>query len=348
MNNTMDAFWGNLGALAEPAESLSNCGCALGSTSALASLDATAAMAKVIAQYAALSSQGEILRQMMAAGAQIPCNVWSAYARARQDYLTKSQSVFDQLTARDITVEQVIYTNGKPKVDPTNPSKVFTLRISMPLRPPAFVGINDQCPTVPVMSGTNFQGDMGWEPTAMQLASAPGSILAAQSGVSGSVLTLLANGNPMGVAGYGTYKTIKPIPISMPEYDLGASQELATYTACFQSALKAGIVTSTAAAQCTNPQTATNIVNPMTTAVKAVSKFTLWHWLGLGAGAVLLLGIIRRLRTEPTPPESTMAPVAGLGRARRVRVRDARYSDPTDPILIGDLYLHPRRKRRGR
>ena len=328
MNNTMDAFWGNLGALAESAESLSDCGCALGSTSALASTDATAAMAKVIAQYAALSSQGEILRQMMAAGAQIPCNVWSAYARARQDYLTKSQSVFDQLTARDITVEQVIYTGGKPKTDPTNPSKVMTLRLQMPLRPPAFVGVNDQCPTVPVMSGAHFHGDIGWEPTAVRLGSAPGSILAAQSGVSGSVLTLLANGNPMGVAGYGTYKTIKPIAISMPEFDLAASQELSTYTACFQSALKAGIVTTTAAARCTNPQTAATIVNTMTTAVKTVSKFTLWHWLGLGAGAVLLLSLIRRFRTEPTPAEST-APVG-------------------DPILMGNLYFHPRRKRRGR
>jgi len=104
MHDSMDAFYSHLGASAELGDQpIDGCGCnvsepELGAVSV--AVDAALAMGKVIEQYVAVTAQGEALRRIVVAGVQVPCEVWTAYANARQEYTTKSQQLFDQLTPR--------------------------------------------------------------------------------------------------------------------------------------------------------------------------------------------------------------------------------------------------------
>lgn len=340
--DTMAAFWGRLGAFADPVNQLADasCGCALGGAAG-STIDATEAMSKVVAQYVALSSQGEILRQMIAAGAQIPCAAWEAYASARQDYLAKSQPLFDQLAAKGITVEQVVFSGGQPVVDPVDSTKVKTLRVQAPLRPPAFVGINQQCPTVPNMSSASLRGAMGWEPLPVQLASAAKTILTAIGSLAaGATLVLLAGGLPMGVVGLGIYKTIKQIAVTWHDYDPSPSKTLSAFTACFQNAVKTGAAAADANKRCASAP-AVKVLTPPS------SSWSTGTWIGIGAG-VILLGLLWRALRGRAVESAPATAGAGAGteiapaypdRARRWVARAG------TPILLGDLYWHPRGRR---
>ena len=339
--DTMDAFWSRLGAFADPVDQLADtgCGCSMGAAASDVgtSMDATAAMSQVLARYTALSTQGETLRQMMQTGMKIPCEVWLAYAQARQDYLAKSQAVFDQLAQKDITVEQVVYSQGKPQADPNDPNKVRTVRIQAPLRPPAFVGINEQCPGVPVMYGASLHGAIGWEPMPVSLGALP--IAAAATCVAatlGGCLILIGSGTVvLGVAGYLAYKVIKAVVVRAQGYDPSSLGTVTSYTSCFQGLVKSGMTPADAAKQCASLQPAGQSGMPPSS-----SGLSLWSWLGIGAGVIILGSFMLRFirGRAPAPAPMQLAPgVGGLGRRPR-----GRYSKSSDPILLGDLYYQPR------
>ena len=336
----MEAFWGRLGAFADPVNRLADaaCGCALAGGEQ--TLDASEAASRVISQYAALSTQGETLRQMLAAGVKIPCEVWRAYATARQDYLTKSQPFFDQLAAKNVTLEQVVFSGGKPKPDPSDPNKFVTLRVQAPLRPPAFVGINKECPTVPVMYGANLQGDIGWEPVPILQGSVSSSVLTALGTAGATMLLLIAgNGTTLGLAGYGAYKTYKQVVVVLQDYDASPSRILAAYTACFQAAVKAGVAPTDAAKQCKDVQTSADAARVAVAQAKAKpgeSGIGFWAWIGIGA-AVIVVGsiVIRVIRSRVGAAARLLSPVGEIGRAPR-------RSRGHEPILLGDLYFQPR------
>ena len=355
MADSMEAFWGRLGAFADPVNQLADasCGCALNAdlgADGSATIDATEAMSRVVSQYVALSKQGETLRQMMSVGVKIPCDVWSAYANARLDYMRKSQYLFDQLTAKDITVDQVVYSGGKPKVDPNDPSKVVTLQVQAPLRPPAFVGIDQQCPGVPVMAGASFAGALGWERTPISLGSVSSSTLVALGTAAGTgVLMLMSAGMPLGLAGYGAYKTVKKVAAIWQDYDASPSRILTAYTGCFQAAVSAGMTAADAAKSCSAVQTSAQAAAIERTKAQNPpdSGLGFWGWLGVGAGVFIVLSIgVRYLRGRMAGVASAARMIAPVGdaldfgrpRARRKR----RAGSATNPILIGDLYLHPR------
>jgi hypothetical protein len=354
MADTLEAFYGHLGALADPVNQLADasCGCALGLAPGEATVDATLAVSKVLGQYAALSAQGETLRQMLVAGAKIPCDVWLAYANARQDYITKSQYVFDQLAAKGVTIEQVVYSGGKPKPDPSDPSKVMSLQVQAPLRPPAFVGIDQQCPGVPVMSGANFRGALGWERTPYQLGSVSSSLLMTLGTAAGTgVLMLMSAGMPIGLATYGSYKVMKTIAVVLQDYDASPSRILAAYTGCFQAAVKAGVSAVEAAKQCSAVQTAAEKSREAVAKAQASGGLGFWGWLGVGTAVVILGSIVFRFVRGRVSLATRVARAAvadgALGRATG-KPREQWASRPGDPILLGDLYYQPRGRRRGR
>jgi len=329
MADTMDAFWNRLGA------------CCLGASTQ--SIDATLAMSRIVGQYVALSVQAENLRQIMAKGVQIPCDVWHAYAAARRDYLVKSQAVFDQLAAKGVTVEQVVYSGGKPKIDPTDPNKVVSVQVQAPLRPPAFVGISQQCPGVPVMSGTSLRGSLGWERTPILLSAVPASVVRALGTATMATLTLFAAGTPVGLAAQNAYQTYKSIAVILQDYDSSPSRILTAYTGCFQAAIKAGLSASDANKQCSAVQASAQQARVSEAQAKAAAAAAaagglgFWGWLGVGAAVILVGSILIRYIRSRLAPVAALLPVGEPGSLPR-----GRYSKPGDPILLGDLYYHPR------
>jgi hypothetical protein len=344
MADAMDAFWGRLGAFADPVNQLADasCGCSFGASAQ--SVDATAAMSRIVSQYVALSVQGENLRQIMATGVQIPCDVWVAYATARKDYLTKSQAVFDQLSAKGITVEQVVYSQGKPRIDPTDPNKVVTLQVQAPLRPPAFVGITQQCPSAPVMSG--FSGALGWERTPIQLGSIPATALTAIGTATTAMLSLFISGTLVGLAGQSAYQTFKSVAVILQDYNSSPSRILAAYTACFQATVKAGVPAMTANKQCFGVQTSaqqarvTEAQAKAAAAAEAASGLGFWGWLGVGAAVVIAGSILFGALRKRLAPMTALLPVGDA----MPSLPAGSYSKPSDPILLGDLYYHPRKQ----
>lgn len=312
-------------------------------------MDATEAMSRSLARYVELSVQGDSLRQMLVAGAQIPCDVWMAYASARQDYLTKSKEVFDQLSRQGITVEQVVYSMGKPVMEANDPNKVKTLRVQAPLRPPSFVGIN--CPGLPVMNGANFAGAIGWEPMPVSLgfipvAAATAVAAACTAATLGACLVLIGAGAViLGVAGYAGYQIMKQVAVAVREYESSPSKTVAAYTACFQGLVKGGLAPTEAVKQCQGSQTTAQQYAATRGAQDSKSGFGFWAWLGVGA-AVLVVGslVIRTLRSRVAAAAALVSPipVGEIGRPRLPAHRRRRISRSGDPILIGDVYLHPR------
>jgi hypothetical protein len=294
-------------------------------------LDAAAALNRILARYVEISTQGEILRQIMSVGVQVPCVIWSAYVQARQDYLNKSQSVFSQLAQKGVTVEQVVYMQGALQIDPSDPSKAKSLRLQAPLPPPAFAGIERQCPSVPAMSSAVMHGAMGWESIPVSLGSIPltaAQIAAATCAVAapGNCLMLLgADAVVLGVAGQATFQTIKPVYVTLQEYTPLPLRTVAMYTTCFRGR-SISKTPSEAAKQCSLPERAMRV--QMGSALDSVGA---WGWIGIGA--VVLGGLWLLLRGR--------SPRAALNGSVRRRVR-RRYSKASDPILLGDLYYQPR------
>lgn len=322
----------------------SGCGCGLGAASldVTSTMDATQAMSRVLARYVELSLQGESLRQLMVKGVQIPCSVWAAYAEARQDYMTKSQLVFDQLTKKDITVEQVIYSGGKPAVDPSNPSRVRTIQVQAPLRPPAFLGIDQQCPGVPMMYGHDLQGTEGWAPIPVELGFLPlalvgGAVAACAAATLGSCLILVGAGAVvLGIAGYAGYKIMQQVAVSVKAYASSPSKIVAAYTACFQSQVASGVSTAIAADRCSGVQKS---AQEYAKAVLTSDGWGFWTWAAVGGGVLIAGGLLalylRNRVSSALGPARMLVPGMAGSRGRKSRRGGT-------PMLLGDLYLHPR------
>jgi len=343
MAGSLEDFYERLGDWGEPAkpvidvEYTVNGSVGLG---AAGTIDATVAMSKVVTQYVALSAQAETLRQMLTVGVKVPCDVWAAYASARQDYMTKSQYLFDQLSAKGVTVEQVIYSGGRPAIDPSDPTKVRTLQVNAPLRPPAFAFASQQCPGLPVMSGARLRGAIGWEPVPV-LAGITSSLVSA--GWMNAVV-LLASGNFMGLAGYGSYKVGKQIAAIWEDYDASPSRILVAYTGCFQAAVKGGLTAAAAAKACQAVQASAQDARVAVARANASASNSLgfWGWLGVGAGVVILGSMVLRfMRSRAGAAVRLVAPVGGFGGCPAA-------PEALDGVALGELYFKPRRRRRGR
>jgi len=310
--DSLQAFFAGLGALADPANQLARTN---GFGGAGATTDATAAVAKIIKRYVDLSAYGEKLQQLLAAKVEVPCKVWTAYATARQDYLDKSQAVFSQLAAKAITIEQVVYANGTPQPDPADASKVTTLQIQAPLRPPSFVGLDTQCPGLPLMAG--FGGAMrGWQPVPISLGSIDSATVAALGPATASVaVVLMSVGTPLGLADYSGTKIFKPVAVMQEDF-AAPVHILAVYAGCMAALVKRGRTTLAAGQRCAT----------------AAGKRSLWHWLGIGAGVFILGSIVLRFVRGPRALPPMPAPTAGYDGG----------------VALGELYFQPRRRRRGR
>jgi hypothetical protein len=269
----------------------------------------------MLAQYAALVAQGAALQKIVARKVEVPCAVWTAYANARQDYLTKAQEVFEQLTAKGIAVEQVLYSSeGKPKLDPSNPARAATARLLAPLRPPAFVGLTKQCPSVADMAGAQLAG-LGWERTPIQLASVPLSQIKGL-GVAPNVLALVTSTAIVGFATPARYQAVKPVAVLPRAFALDSLQTVSAFTSCFQ----AQGANADAGRRCTPPSL-----------TRATRSWAFWGLLGLGAFTLFMYGVIARA-------------------FQRAALAGPEHSNPGDPIFLGDLYWQPRgrsRRRRG-
>jgi hypothetical protein len=320
MADTLAEFYSRLGALADPAGA---------SSSTETSTDAALVLSKIASQYVALSLQAEYLRQIMAGGTQIPCDVWSAYVAARQDYLAKSQAVFDQLGRKGVAAQQVLYSGGKPQLDPADATKYATIVVPAPLRPPAFVGITQQCPAVPSMSGAAV-GTFGWERTPVFQGAIDASTVLDLGDVTSLLVLTNSTGIPLGLAGVNTYKTIKPVAVLWTDFDGTSSRALAAYTTCFRGVLQQpGATAADASKRCAVAQS--TAASPAAAAGSVGSKLGFWGWLGVIFGVALVGSVALRALRRPAAPA-----IAGVPAPR------SRYSAPSDPIFLGDLFLHPR------
>jgi hypothetical protein len=338
MADTMARFFGSLGAFAAPAVGLADCGCGLGATATGKTVDAAEAMSTILKQYADLSAQGERLRQILVAKGQVPCEVWAAYNQACLDYLAKSQPVFDQLASKNVVVEQVVYSAGQPVPDPNAPGQYRTLRVSAPLRPPGFGFTATACPGIATFQSAQ---DVGWVPVPV-LGAVSASVLSA---LGTSAVLLLANtsGLALGTAGYGAYKTYQQVAIWLEAFYDSPARIVAAYTDCFEKSVKGGLSPERASATCANSQTSAqaSVVEQIKAKLTA-NGWGLWTWVAVGGGVLVaggLLALYLRGRVSRALGDGlgcdTNHPPVRPSRERKTRRKGA-------PLLLGDLYLHPR------
>lgn len=327
----MAQFLGSLGLYAAPVQNLARentCGCGFGATDTGETQDAARAMSTILSRYAELSAQGERLRQILVAGGQVPCEIWGAYNSACIDYLQKSQSVFDQLAQKSITVEQVVYSGGQPVADPSNPGMVKSLRVSAPLRPPAFGFTATSCPGIANFQGTEVSGG-GWVPIPIEMGSITTQAAQAASGM--FILLLSSMGTPLGTAGYGAYKTVQQVAVWLEAYFDAPTRLVAAYTDCFERLTKGGLAPAKASSQCAVSQASAQ----QYAKDKAKSKeWGFWTWAAIG-GAVLVTGGVLALYLRGRVA-NVLAPVRMLsGSAYRRKSRRGQRS-----MLLGKLHCY--------
>jgi hypothetical protein len=117
--------------------------------------DLFTALTHLQAYYQALSADARRLNDLVAETKQpTSCEVMALYTSAYNDYLAFGNRLFKELNARSLYVEQVVYKNGKPVMDPNQPDHVWTIRLPAPLRPPVPATDKARCPGLPaVMAG---------------------------------------------------------------------------------------------------------------------------------------------------------------------------------------------------
>jgi hypothetical protein len=323
-------FLGSLGLYAAPVQNLirsGNCGCtALGESAE--TQDAAKALSTIVSRYAELSAQGERLRQILVAGGQVPCEIWGAYNSACLNYLQKSQPVFDQLAQKGITVEQVVYSGGQPVVDPANPGMVKSLRVSAPLRPPAFSFTAASCPGIANFQGAEVSGG-GWVPIPIEM----GSITTQAASTAGGMFLILLSsmGAPLGMAGYGTYKTLQQVAVWLEAYFDAPTRLVAAYTDCFERLIKGGLTPAKASSQCAASQASAE----QYAKDKAKAKeWGFWTWAAIG-GVVLVTGGALALYLRGRVA-GVLAPVRMLsGSAYRRKYRRGHR-----PMLLGKVHCY--------
>jgi hypothetical protein len=269
---------------------LSTCGCGLGAATPGYTIDASEAMMLILRQYAALSAQGERLRQILLARGTVPCQIWDAYNQACLDYLAKSTSVFDQLTAKDVVVDQVIYSAGKPVPDPNNASQYRTLRVAAPLRPPGFGFTATDCPGIATFQGADAVA--GWVPVPIEMGAVSSSVLSALG--SGVVFLLSSTmGIALGFAGYEGFKTFKQIAIWIEDYYAQPARMVAAYTNCFERSVKSGLTPERASATCSSVQASAQASTLAQLKAKlAADGWGFWTWVTIGGGVLVAGGLL--------------------------------------------------------
>jgi hypothetical protein len=246
--------------------------------------DATKTMQEILQRYAALSQQGEKLRQVLVAKGTVPCAVWGAYNEACLDYLKKSQAVFDQLTQKGIAVDQIVYSAGQPVADPNVSGAYKTLRVNAPLRPPAFGFTAASCPGIPTFQGIDLEGTAGWSPIPLELGSLPATMFTAIG--TGMIMVLTAGAAPIGAAAYGSYKTYQTVSVWIEDYFDPPVRILQAFTDCFVKSVQNGLSAERASAQCSAAQTS---AQQYAKDKAAADSWGFWSWVGVGT-AVLVVG----------------------------------------------------------
>lgn len=350
MSDTMARFFGSLGAFAAPVQELArgaDCGCGLG---AAETLDASDALARVLQQYATLSALGERLRQILVAGGQVPCPVWNAYNQACLDYLAKSQPVFDQLTQKGVVVDQVVYSAGKPVPDPKAAGHYKTLRVNAPLRPSGFGFTSTSCPGIANFQDSSAVG--GWVPVPIEMGSVSATTLSAM-GTSAVFLLSSLSGLAIGTVAYGAYKTYQQVSVWLESFADQSAGTVAAYTDCVERSVKSGLTAERASAACFGSQQSAqaNTLEQLKAKLSA-DGWGFWTWVAIGGGVLVAGGLLafwlRNRMSEALGParlfvpgmadgfeSDTNHPPVRLARSRKTRRGRA-------PLLLGDLYLHPR------
>jgi len=164
------------------------------------------------ARYASLSTYGQALASIFRSAGAVPPLVLGAYKRAVTDYLRFGKDLFDILDKKGISVEQVVYSQGKPVVDPHHPDRYRTLKINAPLRPPTFTG----------MSGELEGSDVGAAPLLVGLYI-----------VGGIIFTSLA--------GYFTIKSLEQIRIIIQGPDYEPDRQVDAYLKSYKRLIESGM-----------------------------------------------------------------------------------------------------------
>jgi hypothetical protein len=292
-------------------------------------MDATTAMGYVVKRYVELSIQGNKLAEILRTGVLVPCAVLEEYQASVKEYRDSAQEVFDQLTAKGISVQQVIYRNGVPEMDPADPNKVHTLVVQAPLVPPVFIP-NPRCPNVVRLSGAAPTLGNGIELGVLPFVAAGAAVAAACTAATlGTCLILIGIGAVIvGVVTYGIIKVVEQVAIMFRGYDPKPIDLTNAYTGCFDKLRNAGLSATDAAAQCTNAKA------PPSTGLGT------WAWIGIGAtllglGTIVGIYLYRRgQRYLPVP-----APVRALP---PIPAAEAAGSD----VFLGGLYMRPGTPRR--
>jgi hypothetical protein len=337
MPDQLEAFLGRLGGFADPVNQMAaSCGCStnLGATDTFQTLDATVAVSRMLRQYTELSLLGNKLATILQARGKIPCAVWTAYGQARQDYLVKSQELLDQLAKQDITIEQTVWSQGKPVMSATNPNEVKTVRIQAPLRPPAFAtGAYAGCTGISQMYGALGGADDNTSPLglgAVPIAIVAPLVAVCTAATAGACIALIAAGSiVVGIVGYAAYKSVQQVAVMMREYQSAPSKTIAAYTDCVTKLVASGYSQADASTRCTGSQ-----VSAQAYAAErgAGDSWSSWTWALIGLGVVVGGFAVWKL-TQPR-----QSAIAGIEHEPQALPA----MKPGKAILMGDLYFHPR------
>lgn len=154
------------------------------------------ALTHLQARYASLSIYAnKIMAQAKLSGSSVPCDVLDAYNQAVNDYLSFGRRVFDLLRQNKMSVEQVVYSGGKPATDGSG--NIRTVRIDAPLKPPTFLLTKTECPGLTQIMGITTDSSAG----VVEMGLAPAAIALYTIGA-----MLVA-----GVTGYVTVKILEKI-----------------------------------------------------------------------------------------------------------------------------------------
>lgn len=299
MPDQLETFFTRLGMFRNPMKSAGDaCGCDLGESNTLgesyATEDATQAVSLMLAKYTELSLLGNKLAQILQGKGKIPCEVWRAYADARQDYMTKSTELLNQLAAREITIHQTVWSQGKPVMDATDPNKVKTVFIQAPLRPPSFAaGAYAQCVGIGPMYGV-FAGEADIAPSpyglgALPLALVPVVAVCTAATAGACVVLVLGVSTIVGIASYAGYKSLQQIGITVRDYVSSPAKTVSAYTDCVSRLTASGFTPAQATEQCMGSQTAAQQhAQAQTKAGIAATGLPYWVWGGIAVG--LLVG----------------------------------------------------------
>jgi hypothetical protein len=225
------------------------------------------ALRHVQARYASLSAYANKISETQRAapkGSTLRCDIIDTYHRAVNDHLSFGRKVFALIAANKMTVEQVVYSAGKPQIDAQG--NVRTIRIDAPLRPPVFVLTTTECPGITRVAGAmenRADAEMGLLPLAAVAIYA--------------VIGLVV----VGVGGYVSIKVleaIKAVFSSGPDYR--PDQQVDAYVKCLDRSKAAGF----------SPEQALKGCGPEG-ALKVPPGGTNWGVVAVAAGALVVGGI---------------------------------------------------------